>query len=213
MKNKHKAWGIGVIIILGILMVISFIVFQSADRENENIKAPIAEEAEPKVVEKEIDNASKVGTESSIEKKDEQLDLTIFTGDIDTFDKKEASSVKADVSLSVTEKLMIIANELSKMQFTNLPIEIQALEQIEGKTIAVINLREKEKKDEQDKTWIQYLNAGSTGSQITLVTLEESFLQRDLEGEWIDGMKIIYEGKDIEVMDHFPETHIIYRVK
>lgn len=213
MNNKHKAWRIGLPVILVIFMVIGFIIFRSVGRENENIKVPIANEAEPKVIEPETDNSSKGGAEPSIEKEDEQSDLTIFTGDIDTFDKKEAASVKADANLSVTEKLMLIANELSKTQFSNLPIEIQGLEQIEGKTIAVINLHEKEKKNEQDKTWIQYLNAGSTGSQITLVTLEESFLQRDLEGEWIDGMKIIYEGKDLEVMDHFPGTHIIYRVK
>ncbi|MDF2593889.1 MAG: putative lipoprotein [Clostridia bacterium] len=143
----------------------------------------------------------------------EKEELPLFTGDIDTYDKKQYDTIEITAQATIEDKLKLIADQLSEAQFDGLPIEIQKIEDIDGKKIGIINLQEKEKSSEGDKTWMNYLNAGSTGSAITLIALEESFLQKDLEGDWIDGIKIIHEGQAIEEMDHFPGTTIIYRAK
>lgn len=216
MKNKYKLWRIASAVSIVIIISIGIILFQPKKSDNEQGKPSVTDIAKQPVIEQPTDNNNIEETDPpKIEQGDEESTnkLTLFTADADTYVKKEEGTIQVDESLSIEKKLTLIANELSKTQFENLPIEVQGIEEIDGKKIAIINLLEKEQSDEQGKNWIQYLNAGSTGSRMTLIVFEESFLQKDLAQEWIDGIKIIHEGENIEEMDHFPGTQIIYRIK
>ena len=213
MRNKSNLWTAGVILIALIGMALYFTLFQykPVTRDKEIQQQAITENNESNQQNQVDLDESPKGIEQG-EPLAEHDSLPLYTGDIETYEKKKTSVVKTRAGYTVEEKLNLIAEELSKTQFEGLPIEVKAIEKIEGKKIAVINLEEKEAEKNQDKKWMRFLNGGSAGAQITLIALKESFLQKDLKKEWIDGIKIIYEGKDIVEMDHFPGTEIIYRV-
>ncbi|WP_069997287.1 hypothetical protein [Cellulosilyticum sp. I15G10I2] len=212
-KNNYKVWGLSIIAVAVIIVGIVFTITQIQQRDSA-VNNGIGESKPQQNVSQPADTKEKDAT-GSTEKEENNLvesnQLALFTGDTDTYNKKELETISVQEDLRLEKKLEIIAYELSKMYFDNFPIEIKAIEQVDGKKIAVINLKEKQESNDKNKTWMQYLNAGSTGSKITLITLEESFLQRDFKGEWIDAIKIIYEEKDIEELDHFPGTEVIYR--
>ena len=212
-RNDYKIWGLAAVIFVAIILT-AFFTFSKYQKTDENIGNPITQTPKQQKLENPTDAQGQDNINSSDEEEKNTLELkqlTLFTGDIDTYSKKEAETIVIAENLSVEKKLEVIAEELSKMHFDNLPIEVKQVEQIDGKEIAIINLKEYQKPSDKNKTWMQYLNAGSAGSRITLITLEESFLQRDLKGEWIAGIKILYEGQNIEEMDHFPGTEIIFR--
>ncbi len=213
MKHNYKVWGILSAIVILLIASAFFLISQFSSPNPSLPNVPVTEAPQPGLPEDSLNGDSENNSDDL--NKDGanalgQEELQLYTGDIDSYEKKETGTIKADKSFTLEEKLMLIATNLSQSQFEGLPIEVKGIEEIEGKKIAVINLRENEA---ANKTWMNYLNAGSAGSRITLVTFEESFLQRDLEGEWIDGIKIIREGEEIEEMDHFPGTQIIYRKK
>lgn len=108
-------------------------------------------------------------------------------------------------NLDIESKLNIIADCLSENFFGGKIIKIKEIKEIQGKKIAFINLIDKEEK----RTWSSSFQ-GSTGGLITTTQLT-SFLQSEYEGQWIDGVKFLYEGKDI-AFQHVPELNeIIYR--
>jgi hypothetical protein len=99
----------------------------------------------------------------------------------------------------VEERLQAITKGLSEQVF-KLPMELFEIREIFNQKIAVINVMEA-----SDNTGLYPWNSGyfqgSTGGAITSITLVESYLQKGYEGEWIDGVKFLYEGDIIE-FDH-----------
>lgn len=209
MKNKRK-YVLGGIVIGILLLIVTLLTLQL--RQNQNNVIPEGEPAIETPISPDVGSPSGEVIETPPVIDDSLLTnkVTLFTADTDTYDKKKIESIEIEPSLSIEDKLQVIANELSNKQFDSLAIEIHKIEEIEGKKIAIINLKD-DPTAKNEKTWMDYLNAGSTGSTITKVTLEESFLQSNLPGEWIDGMKLIYEGEEIPEMDHFPGTQVVYR--
>jgi len=120
-------------------------------------------------------------------------------------------------TLKLNEKLRGIGNKLSQYCFNGLPIELEYIKDIEGKKVAVINLRESyinEGLDIEDKvgyTWLDDYFQGSTGGMQTYIRLVETFLQRDYKGEWIDGVEFLYEGSKINYEHIEGLSEIIYR--
>jgi hypothetical protein len=180
MPNKLKKWSVTAILALVIILDISIIIFE-LKRSDDEIKAPIGNTSQQEVIKEQqiyepldiVDLPIKQNNEP------EENSLILFTGDIDTYQKKEAETIEVNENSSIEQKLALIASGLSKTQFEGLPIKVESIEIIDGKKIAVINLCEKEQEDKKDKPWLHYLNGGSTLSTITGITLEDSFLQRN----------------------------------
>lgn len=113
----------------------------------------------------------------------------------------------------------VIGNELSQYCFDGLPIEVSEIKKVDGKEIAVINLKESVFNEEIDapkkfvgRTWKAGYFQGSCGGSITSMELIETFLQRDYKGKWIDGVQFLYEGNNITEFDHVPRlSDINYR--
>lgn len=107
-------------------------------------------------------------------------------------------------NLSLFEKLKLLADMLSRFRFGNLPINVLKIESRDTKKIAIVELEEKEGRYFPWSWRGQYFQ-GSTGGDITTATLVETFLQRDYEGDWIDGVEFYYEGKPMRGdWDHVP---------
>lgn len=102
---------------------------------------------------------------------------------------------------SIKEKLDNIASEVSKYSFSTLPIEVLRIDNIDGKKIAVINLRESSENEKienwnemKGNTWVKGYFQGSSGGLSTYNTLINSFIQKEYDGPWVDGVKFLYNN-------------------
>ena len=130
---------------------------------------------------------------------------TIYSRDDNSWEIIKESEISMDRTLSLKERLQGLAETLSKTLFNELTIEVTEIKAVEGKQIACINLVE-----QAEGEWMQNYFQGSTGAEITKTQLEETFLQRELTGEWIDGIQILYNGETL-MTDHVEFGSIIYR--
>lgn len=121
--------------------------------------------------------------------------------------------------VSLEDKITAIANKLSSLCYGNLPIELVKIDDVKGKKVAIINLEEyPENYDSKVEVingiyaaWNTLYFQGSSGGGQTTTKLIETFLQRDYQGQWIDGVKILYNNEDV-LFQHVPSLeHIHYR--
>ena len=142
----------------------------------------------------------------------------IYSANVDTYAKEVHFGTYIAENLPLEEKLDVIANTLSQVYFSNLPIEILEITQINGKKVVSINLKESEENQKivdtsqfKGKSWAGNYFQGSTGGTTTSVCLIETFLQSDYEGQWIDGVRFLYNNKVIN-FDHIPSLgEVSYR--
>lgn len=117
-----------------------------------------------------------------------------------TIDDDNLGNIPIDLEVVYTgdimEAIKNLATVLSDSTFNGLDIEIVGQENIDGKQIVTINLQDSDK-----GTWYNYFQ-GSTGGMVTARSLEETFLQRDYPGVWIDGIKFEYNGEPMPELDH-----------
>lgn len=128
--------------------------------------------------------------------------MPIYTANVMTYEREIMLYDIVSKDLSVEDQLMALSQKLSKFRFGDLAIELLSIDTIDGKKVAVFNLREfVENRGIVDPakikgvTWGMHYFQGSAGSIITSTSLIETFLQRDYGGEWIDGVKFLYENE------------------
>lgn len=140
---------------------------------------------------------------SSSEVKDKKADedakvnkikLSIYNIDENSLEPNESSTIEVNGNLSLEDKLKALAKTISEKKFDKLPIEVKSIDTINGKKVATINLT-----DSNNNKWIPKFQ-GSTGGAVTSNTLIENFLQSNnkSKGEWIDGVKFLYNNASIE---------------
>lgn len=110
---------------------------------------------------------------------------------------------------TVEKRLNIIASNLSDSQFKNLPIELIGIEEIDGKKVATFNLKENEENlnkpdwsEYSEPSWANNFFQGSAGGGWTCYTLQTTMLQPDYDGEWIDGVRFLYNGEENKYFQH-----------
>ena len=103
-------------------------------------------------------------------------------------------------TLPLRDKIEILAGQVSQLIFRNSPIRLLEISKQGNTQIAIINLSEPAGNDR--KPWAQGYFQGSAGGGMTTFALRETFLQRDFQGEWVDGVEFYYEGKPIYGWDH-----------
>jgi len=94
--------------------------------------------------------------------------------------------ILVDKTLSIKEKMQLIANNVSRSYF-GLPIEVEKIEERDGKKFAIINLVEY-----TENEWDEWSTKfqGSLQEMFTMSTLERNFIQTQYSGEWVDGIEI-----------------------
>lgn len=140
-------------------------------------------------------NSSKTETaKSNDEAKATKIKLSIYTINENSLEPNESSTFELDSKTSLDDKLKQLAKVLSEKKFENLSIQIKSIDTVNGKKVATINLT-----DSNGKKWSSKFQ-GSTGGAVTANTLTENFLQSNnkAKGEWIDGVKFLYNNEKIE---------------
>lgn len=144
--------------------------------------------------------------------------INIYAINDDNDETVVIKEITPDKNKALKEEVEEVASVLSKEQFQDLPIELSKIDNIDGKKVAIINLKENEKnygkinpEDFTSPNWLYQKFQGTYGFMVTYQMLVESFLQRHYKGEWIDGVKFLYDGQQIpsEHADRFED--IIYR--
>jgi alanyl-tRNA synthetase len=125
----------------------------------------------------------------------------IYTANIDTYKKEADGYIYISSSIALKQKLETLTKVLSEAYFSNLPIQVVKIEEVDKKKVAVVNLSEsKENQGIADRSkykgnsWANLYLQGSTGGEITSTQLIETLLQRDYKGEWIDGVRFLYSN-------------------
>ena len=175
--------------------------------KNEEVKLeiPIKEEVKPEVPKEEVKIDS----------------FNIYTANIDSYKKEIKLNEKVARTLEEDQRmnqLKSIANSLSTNCFSGLPIEVIGIENINGKDIAIINLKESKENEgivdsqkAKGETWQWQYMQGSAGGIITTISLEETILQREYTGKWIDGVEFLYNNNKIIQQHAVKLENIIYR--
>lgn len=125
-----------------------------------------------------------------------------------TGEKLVVGDVRVKEDTSLDEKLTELTAALSKKVF-KLPMVYKGIEDVFGQRIAVIDLMESDKED-AEVTWSGLYFQGSTGGMVTSVSLTESILQMDYLGDWVDGVKFLYEGQKVN-FEHVGLYGTVYR--
>lgn len=138
-----------------------------------------------------------------------KIALNIVSQDINTDKEVTVATVNIGNDVTLEMKLSILANELSKQCFDKLPIRLVEIKEIDGKNIAVFDLRESEENEKienwnnyEGKSWANNYFQGSAGGGHTTYTLQETFLQRHYDGNWVDGVQFLYKGEENKFFQH-----------
>ena len=161
------------------------------------------EKEEKPETENKTENESKPHSDSKAT--DTKIKFSIYAIDENSLEPNEVSSISLDSDLSLNDKLTQLSNAVSKTNFDGLALEVKSIDTVNGKKVATINLA-----DSGDKTWVPKFQ-GSTGGQVTANTLIENYLQSNNKsnGEWIEGVKFLYNNENIEY-DHVSELSQIH---
>jgi hypothetical protein len=128
------------------------------------------------------------------------------TGLNDQGQQEELFYVKLEQALPLRLQLSLMARALSRHCFQFLPIEVQGIQEYDGKMVAVINLREFDGfeigKPWHGASWAHGFFQGSAGGASTSAILTESFLQRENPLHWIDGVVFLYQEQPIRNFEH-----------
>lgn len=149
-------------------------------------------------------NTEKNNSNNTSNTKNEEK-LPIYAIDDNTLEPNESSKLELSKNSSLEDNLQQLSDTVSKNFFNNLPIKVKSIDSIDGKKIATINLI-----DDNNNKWSNNFQ-GSTGGQITQNTLIENFLQINYRGEWIDGVKFLYNDEPIESDHVYKLSEIQYR--
>ena len=144
---------------------------------------------------KDNNTSSKAETNTPKEEvKVNKIKLSIYTIDVNSLEPNESNTIEVNETLSLEDKLKALSKEISEKKFDKLPIEVKSIDTVKGKKVATINLT-----DSSTLKWVPKFQ-GSTGGTVTTNTLIENFLQSNNKsrGEWIDGVKFLYNNNPIE---------------
>jgi hypothetical protein len=184
-------------LILATVLMLSITMVSCTTKPNDSTKSTDNTTSNTTTVEQNKDNNSSSNTDSkktSEDAKVNKIKLSIYNIDENSLEPNEASTIEVNENLSLQDKLKELAKVLSAKKFDNLGIEVKSIDTVNGKKVATINLT-----DANNKKWVPKFQ-GSTGGAVTANTLIENFLQSNNKsrGEWVDGVKFLYNNESIE---------------
>ena len=135
--------------------------------------------------------------------------LKVYGPDPEAIRLEAVYTVSVPDTMSLAGRVALLAEKVSQYCFKGLPIQLARIDSSSGSRIAVINLAEA---DRTGHSWRTGFFQGSTGGHFTTASLVETFLQRDSEGQWIDGVEFLYEGEPVsQDWDHIRLSRTWFR--
>lgn len=132
----------------------------------------------------------------------------IYAMDVDSTQRITVSFAGVERNRDLSGRLEEVSKTLSAEVFEGLIISLKEIKTIDGKSVATFNLKDVPGKD---KAWGDTYFQGSTGGNATIMALTDTLLQKDYHGEWVDGVKFLYEDQAIEFEHVESLGEIFYR--
>jgi len=199
-------------LILATILMLSFTLVSCSSKSddknnNEALTKPTVEDNSNSSENSDVDNKDNNEDEDKAtdEASEPEEKLSLYTIDENTLEPNESSTFDTKISSPLQTKIEELSSVISKEFFEGLPIEVKSIDDVDGKKIATINLS-----DSEGLSWIPKFQ-GSLGGQITSNTLIENFLQVNYKGEWIDGVKFLYNDAPIEYDHVYKLSEVQYR--
>lgn len=195
-------------LILATVIALSIVMVSCSTKPKDTVSSN--SNSDTTTVDQNKDSSSSSETENNKPSEDAKVNkikLSIYSIDENSLEPNESSTIEVDENLSLENKLKQLCKTLSEKKFDNLSLEVKSIDTVNGKKVATINLA-----DANDKKWSQKFQ-GSTGGAVTTNTLIENFLQSSNKsrGEWIDGVKFLYNNEKIEYEHASDLSDIQYR--
>ena len=123
--------------------------------------------------------------------------------------------VHADQNFTLRQKIELLLVQLSERYFNNLSVVMKDVRLTGSLRILHIDLVENPAYQgpgslQPYESWYDFFQ-GSHGGQNTQIILTESLLQRHHQGDWIDALVVLYEGKEFGDFDHIDLKRTIFR--
>lgn len=185
-----------------LLIIISLVILvgcksNKVDETASDDNVQVESTKEDMVEDKEIDENKEEAM--STEPKDEVLKIQ----DTDIENNKVGDIVEKSIEAneSLDTKVKTVTKEIMSQWFNGMPYEV-SLKKESGKSIAIINLIDT-KGPQDEMSWYQKFQ-GSEDGITNARRIVNNLLQKDYKGEWISGVKILYNGSDCE-FEHAPQ--------
>ena len=194
-------------LILSTVLLLSIVMVSCTQKSNDTATSKADSNT---TVEQNKDNSNTTksdDTQSKSEPKVNKIKIIIYSIDENSLEPNQSGNIEVNENSTLEDKLKQLSKALSEKNFDNLPIEVKSIDTVNGKKVATINLV-----DASNKKWISKFQ-GSTGGAVTSGTLIENFLQSNNKsrGEWIDGVKFLYNNEKIEYEHVSNLSEIQYR--
>ncbi|HSP47235.1 MAG TPA: hypothetical protein VLN47_04075 [Clostridiaceae bacterium] len=119
----------------------------------------------------------------------------IYAMDVDSTQRITVSFAGVERNRDLSGRLEEVSKALSVEVFEGLIVSLKEIKTIDGKEVATFNLKDV---PGIEKAWGETYFQGSTGGMATIMALTDTLLQKDYQGEWVDGVKFLYEDQAIE---------------
>lgn len=134
--------------------------------------------------------------------------LKIYTTNPDTGISEVYTSTSVLRLLSIEKKINHLSLKLSEQLFNGKSIVLLKITTESNKKIAYIDLQDESKDISSTDNWYSAFQ-GSAGAQSTLTSIVETLLQKEFQGDWVDGIKLTYNG-EFRDFDHISFEDIVY---
>jgi hypothetical protein len=132
--------------------------------------------------------------------------FAVYAADVHygSYDPEINYYVKIPNGVPLKDRVQTLADKLSILRFSRLPIKLVSIKDDQGKKTAIIDLREI--KNSNNITWRSRYFQGTAGGTDTTISLKNSFMQSGYEGPWIDEVEFRYNGQLLSAnkWDHIP---------
>lgn len=148
-------------------------------------------------------------TETPVEPQSDEEILPVYGAD-NNYQRIKVSSVTVKTDEPLLNKMNYLGAEIGVKFFGGLTMEAKEIKTVSGKKVLVMNLIEGSGAV-GEKSWEYDYFQGSTGGNMTMVALTETFLQKDYSGTWIDGVQFLLNGETIDFEHVEGLREIIYK--
>lgn len=181
------------------------------ETENTNLKADITaltEERDTLLVQ--LENAVvETPVEQVVEPAADEENLPVFGADNNS-QRIKVSSITVKTDEPLLNKMNYLGAEIGVKFFGGLTMEAKEIKTVNGKKVLIVNLIEGSGAV-GEKSWVYDYFQGSTGGNVSMVALTETFLQKEYSGTWIDGVQFLIDGETIDFEHVEGLSEIIYK--
>lgn len=181
------------------------------ETENTSLKADITaltEERDTLLVQ--LENAVvESPVEQVVEPAADEENLPVFGADNNS-QRIKVSSITVKTDEPLLNKMNYLGAEIGVKFFGGLTMEAKEIKTVSGKKVLIVNLIEGSGAV-GEKSWVYDYFQGSTGGNVSMVALTETFLQKEYSGTWIDGVQFLIDGETIDFEHVEGLSEIIYK--